>query len=225
MKVLELFKGSGSITEYYKNNNEVEVISLDFDKRYKPDILTDIMEWDYKQYPVGYFDIIWGSPECKIFSQLQYPLCVAKGKTQSDYKIKRKWDSVEHLREEQKKHSIYINKTIEIIEYFNPTYYYIENPMYSKIWDYVTNKKYLEKFILVDYCAFGYVYKKPTRILTNKDLKNERCKCVGDPKHEMRIGAVSKKFSKDRSTKQKPDNTTLKKRYSLPQPLMKYLLD
>ena len=29
MKVLELFKGTGSITAYVKSNNKVEVVSLD----------------------------------------------------------------------------------------------------------------------------------------------------------------------------------------------------
>ena len=30
------------------------------------------MKFDYKQFPVGHFDIIFASPECKVFSQLQY---------------------------------------------------------------------------------------------------------------------------------------------------------
>ena len=34
MKVLELFKGTGSITNFYKNNKSVEVISLDILKKY-----------------------------------------------------------------------------------------------------------------------------------------------------------------------------------------------
>ena len=58
MKVLELFKGSGSITKYYQNNDDVEVISLDFEKKYNPTICCDIMEFDYKQYDIGYFSII-----------------------------------------------------------------------------------------------------------------------------------------------------------------------
>ena len=35
MRVLELFKGSGSITKFYENNNDVEVISLDILKKYR----------------------------------------------------------------------------------------------------------------------------------------------------------------------------------------------
>ena len=43
MKVLDLFSGSGSIKKYFKDKENVEVISLDFCKKYKPDILVDII--------------------------------------------------------------------------------------------------------------------------------------------------------------------------------------
>ena len=49
MKVLELFKGTGSITKYYENT-DIEVISLDILQKYNPTICTDIMTWDYKVY-------------------------------------------------------------------------------------------------------------------------------------------------------------------------------
>ena len=110
MNVLELFKGGGSITDYFKDihidnadNPIVNVISLDIEKKYNPSIVSDIMEFDYKQYPVGYFDIIWASPEFKIFSQLLYCL------------IGKKWKYTNELEEEQTKNSKYIHKKIEII--------------------------------------------------------------------------------------------------------------
>ena len=213
MKVLELFKGSGSIGKHFENKPDVEVISLDILPKYKPTICCDIMEFDYKQYPVGYFEIISASPECKIFSQLQYT------------HIGKKWRDKEELFEEQKKHSKFINKTIEIIEYLQPKYYFIENPRYSKIWDYIENEKYVDKFIIVDYCSFDYRYKKPTKILTNKNLDNHLCKCTGNPKHPMRLGAASKQFLTARPNIQAPDNTTLLERYSIPPKLLEYLFD
>lgn len=199
MKVLELFKGSGSITNYYKDNKEVEVISLDIVKKYNPTICSDIMNFDYKQFDIGHFDIIWASPECKIFSILQNTW------------IGRKWKSREHLTEEQKKHSKFINKTIEIIDYLKPKYYFIENPNSSKIWDFIENKNYTKDFVIADYCQFGYKYKKPTKILTNKKLENVRCKCIG--KHEIKMGALG------------TQKTTLLERYSLPPKLLDYLLN
>ena len=212
MKVLDLFSGSGSIKKYFKDKENVEVISLDFCKKYKPDILVDIMKWDYKEYPVGYFDIIIAGPECKIFSNLQYTW------------IGRKWRDKEHLAEEQKKNAIYINKTIEIIEYFNPEYYFIENPLYSKIWEHVENKDYLNDFVIVDYCAFGFDYRKPTKFLTNKKLENVRCKCQGKPKHKFRLGACSDEFLKNRPNNTMKDPTNTLERYSYPPKLLDYLL-
>ena len=58
MKVLELFKGSGSISEYFENTDN-EIISLDIVSKYLPTICCDIMEWDYKEYPVGHL-ILFG---------------------------------------------------------------------------------------------------------------------------------------------------------------------
>ena len=42
------------------------VISLDRDL--EADIKCDILNWDYKQFPVGYFDVIWASPPCTEYS-------------------------------------------------------------------------------------------------------------------------------------------------------------
>lgn len=48
MKLLELFKGTGSVGKVaYKLG--FDVISLDLDPIYKPHILTDILKWDYKE--------------------------------------------------------------------------------------------------------------------------------------------------------------------------------
>jgi len=211
MRVLELFKGSGSITKYYENKPDVEVISLDILEKYKPDICCDIMTWDYKQYPVEHFDIIWASPECKIFSMLQNTW------------VGRKYKDMNHLNEIRKIDSKFINKTIEIIEYFKPKNYFIENPLHSKIWDFVENKQYLENYINVCYCYFGYEYKKPTKILTNKSLKNKMCICKGIPKHKINLGSCSKEFLLSKGLEH-IDQTSLEQRYSIPPKLIDYLL-
>ena len=221
MKVLELFKGTGSITNFYKNNKSVEVISLDILKKYNPTICCDIMDWDYKTYPVGYFDIIFAGPECKVFSSLQNANCIAHNKTAEDYKKKMTYKSIEELNKVRQDNSIYINKTIEIIEYFKPKKYFIENPQYSKIWDYVENKKYLDKYFLTTYCYWGTTpYKKPTKFLTNIDYEHKCCKCE---KHNIHLGISSKK--KMEQKKVGYDNSRLKDRYEYPYEMLKYLLN
>ena len=63
---------------------------------------------------IGYFDIIWASPECKVFSMLQ------------NTHIGKKWNNKEELENVRKDNSIFINKTIEIIDYLKPEFYFIE---------------------------------------------------------------------------------------------------
>ena len=208
MKVLELFKGSGSITNYY-SNSDVEVISLDILENYNPTICCDIMDFDYKQYPVGYFDIISASPECKIYSSFQYIFHIGIGKKHKDKN---------DLENKQKNDSKFINKTIEIIEYLKPKYYFIENPLSSNIWKYIENKNYIDKYIIVDYCYFGYDYKKPTKILTNKILENKRCSCKN---HKINIGATRKDMKK----KYDQVKYNLLHRYSIPPKLLDYLFN
>ena len=195
MKVLELFKGSGSITKYYEGSN-TEVISLDIVKEYNPTICCDIMDFDYKQYPVGYFDIIWASPECKIYSSIQ-PILV--GRVHKDK---------EDLIRKQIENSIYINRTIEIIKHLKPRYYFIENPQFSSIWKYIDDIEFKELCINVDYCYFGYDYKKPTKILTNRVLENRKCKCK---RHNKLVFKMTGKKQ-------------LEEKYSIPQSLLEYLL-
>jgi len=206
MKVLELFSGSKSITKFFQNLPNVEVISLDFEKKYNPDICCDIMEFDYKQFDIGHFDIVWASPECKVFSQLQNTLLGRKGGSINK----------EELIKKQLENSKYILKTIEIIKYLNPKYYFIENPQYSTIWNYIPQEFNIG--INVSYCKFGYDYQKNTRILTNKVLENCLCKkknkifeCCGLSKHKSSIGNLG------------TQKQTLLERYSIPQDLLKYL--
>ena len=206
MKVLELFSGSKSITKFFENLPNVEVISLDFEKKYNPDICCDIMEFDYKQYDVGHFDIVWASPECKVFSILQNSLLGRKGG----------FINKEELIKKQLENSKYILKTIEIIKYLNPKYYFIENPQYSTIWNYIPQEFNIG--VNVSYCMFGYDYKKNTRILTNKVLEDCLCKkknklnlCNNKNIHNATIG----KFGSQKQT--------LLERYSIPQDLLKYL--
>jgi hypothetical protein len=216
MRVLELFKGTGSISRYFNQTDgaaaadgKTEVISLDILPRFGATICCDIMLWDYKSYPRGYFDIIWASPECKVFSALN---STNVGPT-------RKYKTKADLIQVQKENSKYILRTIEIIEYFNPTNYFIENPLHSKIWEYIPDSyKPTENSVVVDYCYFGYPYKKPTRILTNKVLENRRCACT---RHQYQIGITTRNKL---LPGQAPDKTTTIQRYEVPKDLIEYLL-
>jgi site-specific DNA-cytosine methylase len=101
MKFLELFSGTGSVGTVAKRLHW-HVVSLDLKNA---DINCDILEWDYRQYPSGYFDFIWSSPPC-----IEYSIAKTTGI--------RKIDEANKI----------VLKILEIIEYFKPTVWFIENP-------------------------------------------------------------------------------------------------
>ena len=197
MRLLELFCGFKSVSTIACSMG-YECISLDINPKFNPDICMDIMEFNPKCYPRNYFDCIWASPECKIWSIVQNSL------------IGRKWESLDELNEERKHHVKFVEKTLEIIQYFSPAKWFIENPFSSKM-------KTLDclqgfNFYVYDYCQYNDgAYKKPTIIWTNRtDLQSNRCKCKTHTKWDYI----------ERGT----DMTRLQCRYHIPANLIRYLL-
>jgi len=198
MRLLELFSGTKSVGKVAKELG-YEVLSLDIDGN--ADININILEWDYKQYPVGYFDVIWASPPCNTFSCLRRSWIGRKLKYFGDVIV-----TAEMLDNDMVQVGVPIlRRTEEIINYFNPNVYFMENPKTGKMKDYVDRP-----FYDVDYCAYGFHYRKPTRIWTNKEnFIGLRCSCVG--KHKVGVG-------------QGTDRLTLKDKYSIPTKLIYDLL-
>ena len=60
MKLLELFSGTKSVGKVAEQLG-YDVVSLDLKNA---DINCDIMNWDYTEYELGYFDVILSSPPC-----------------------------------------------------------------------------------------------------------------------------------------------------------------
>jgi hypothetical protein len=197
MNLLELFSGTGSVGKVAKEFG-YSVVSLDLKNA---DINTNILDWDYTIYPEGFFETIWASPPCSTFSNIQSCLIGRNGKTKETI-IKRIENEGLPI----------LNKTLEIINYFKPRYFFIENPQTGKMKDYLIDLPYID----VDYCMYSdWGYKKPTRIWTNKEgLIGKRCdkKCFGfqNNKHAIKI------------TKGK---TTLSERYRIPPKLVSFLLN
>ena len=64
-----------------------------------------------------------------------------------------------------------LNKSLEIIDYFKPKYFTLENPAFCRSRDFIKN---IDNTI-VDYCKYGFPYQKPTRIWNNFNFKGKRC--------------------------------------------------
>lgn len=137
----------------------MEDISLDFDEKFKPDILTDILEWDYKGWFEKYKftpDFIWASPPCNTFSPLAYPFKERNPQTATPYSERAKLGTK------------ILYKTLEIIDYFkklNPKLLFvIENPKGM-----MRKDKQIKKLNIATttYCAYGDIKKKLTDFFNN----------------------------------------------------------
>ena len=113
MHLLELFAGTKSVG---KVADELgwDVVSLDLQDA---TINCNILDWDYTQYAPGTFDVIWASPPCNTFSCARQQQIGRNGYTK---------ESLQHDIEQIG--LPLLHKTLEIISYFEPKYWFIENP-------------------------------------------------------------------------------------------------
>ena len=111
MNCLDLFSGTGSFKKCCDDIG-YDCLSVDIDGR--SDITCDIMNWDYKKY--NNFDIIWASPPCEKYSNLKYTWS-------NKQKVSEGWVEADKL----------VSKTLEIIDYFKPTLWFIENPYIGEL--------------------------------------------------------------------------------------------
>jgi site-specific DNA-cytosine methylase len=202
MRLLELFSGTGSVRKAVGHLFD-EIVSVDILEKFQPTECADILRWDYKKFPTGHFDVIWASPPCTEFSALLF--------ARPDRP--RNLDLADSI----------VKKTIEIIEYFNPDKWFIENPKTGMLKD----REFMlgVPFVDVDYCRYSdWGYKKQTRIWTNIDYEGKTCngKCgnmVGK-KHKKSVGNSSYKNKYGTET----DYTIrLANRYRIPEKLIREL--
>ena len=205
MKVLELFSGTGSVGKVCKKKGW-DVISVDI--LLPATIKADIMKFDYKQYDKDEFDIVWASPPCTFYSNLQNSW-IGRPKKNKPTVTK---ESIELNRIEADK---LVQRTLDIINYFNCDYWFMENPQTGNL-----KKRDVVKdlpFYDVDYCMYSdWGYKKRTRVWTNKKdfnnlLCNKKCGNMTDNKHNINIGGGSKANNK---------GTSLHDRYRIPESLI-----
>ena len=159
MRLLDLFSGSCVVSRIAQHEFGLETISLDWGR--PADIQEDVMTWDYRRFPPGHFDVIAASPDCKVWSQLRTTL-----------KNRYPWWTKERIA-----HDIetigkpMVDKVREIITYFQPRFWWIENPRTGKMKTYITDLPFVD----VDYCRYGLDRQKPTRLWTNVPIVGKEC--------------------------------------------------
>ena len=141
MRILELFAGNGSVGNVFRDEGW-EVVSLDRDM--DADIRTDIMDWDYRTYEPGHFDVIWSSPPCTEYSRA-------------------KSVGIRKIAEANQ----VVQRTLDIIDYLKPTYWFLENPQTGLLKEQpmMQDRSYTD----IDYSKYGMPYRKRTRIWNNLD--------------------------------------------------------
>jgi C-5 cytosine-specific DNA methylase len=150
--LLELFSGTHSVSKVAEPLG-YEVVSVDRDMEATHQC--DIMDWDYKQYPPKHFDVIWASPPCT-----EYSRALTTRPRDIDYA------------------NTIVQKTLDILEYFEPRYWMIENPQSGLLKEQV--QMYGLPFKDIDYCKYGMPYRKRTRIWNNVFTWIPRGLCMKD---------------------------------------------
>jgi len=201
MKLLDLFTGSGSVAKVAREIG-YDVTTLDIDPRTKPDICADILTFDYTT--LDHYDVIFSSPPCDTFSHARKSNIGRNGYTAESIACDISEVGLPILR-----------RTQEIINYLQPTYYFIENPYTGEMKKYINEIPYI-----FDYCMFGFDYRKRTAIWSNKPLQSclcdkshlvdgkHRATCIGTSKTQKGQGGGSCKIG----------------RYAIPQSLLKHIL-
>ena len=156
-RLLELFSGTGSVGKAFKDLGW-EVVSVDNCGEFAPDILTDILQWDYAAaYPPGHFEVVHASPPCT-----QYSRARTTGPP-------RDLEGADRL----------VQRALDIIEYFEPRYWWLENPATGLLHTRPCVQHLPEPY-LVSYCMYGAPYKKLTHLWSNcphfrPRVCNKRC--------------------------------------------------
>jgi hypothetical protein len=176
MRALVLFKGTGSIDKALEAAGW-EVHSVDIDPKFQATETCDIMAWDPSRFDVGHFDFIWASPVCTEFSIV----------LQNRPRVLERGDAL-------------VQRALFIIETLQPRWWLLENPQTG----YLKTRPYMQglPFVDVDYCKFGFPYRKRTRLWGNVPFvppalcsKEHRCNRYENGRHPVTINRAPRHVS------------------------------
>lgn len=212
MNILVLFDGAGCVSNTARKLGH-NVFSSDILSGDHITYVTDILDFDKSKVPFN-IDFIWASPPCETWS-----ICTATGggnRYWVSVKDKNKviditervvFDETKRFQRcpnkaigKRELHTMLLEKTVELIRYYNPPVWVIENPATGYM------RHYLKRLInfydnKTTYCQYGLTYRKETSLFSNIILNLKHCK-KGDPCHGDHL-YPSWEEGKDRIFKQK----------------------
>ena len=139
-RLLVVCSGTGGVGGVF-NMHGWEVVSLDIDPKTQPTIVCDICAFEYTQLG-GTYDAVWCSLPCQM-----YPIA------RSEAIVPRDLEGSDRI----------VQRCKNMIAWFQPSTWFIENPQSGllKRREVVAGMPYAD----VDYCNFGFQYRKRPRIL------------------------------------------------------------
>ena len=178
-------------------------MSVDYNPRFGPTIMADVLEWDYAgAFPPGHFDVVFACPPCEQFSRARTT------------KV-RDLASAEDI----------VVRTLKIIRYFKPRLWFLENPRQSllRTLPCMTGIPHVD----IDYCQFSswaddWGYRKQTRfwggphVATLKDHVCDPATCPNTVErdgrwvHREKLGGKRMRFGRN-------------KKYRIPEGAIRYL--
>ena len=190
LKVLDLFSGTQSVRKALDEMNiEYEYYGIDIYSPEEKNVILDLSQDDIVSELIGVLpkgwipDFIWASPICNYFS---IATAVNGGTVyfeRTKYGVKPR-ENLKPLQNTQFKNytleeiteknslSIKLVKNMQLILDYYDVDFVIENPRTSYM-IYYLNPLYVPN--KVDYCMYGFEYKKPTTIYSNYNLGLKTC--------------------------------------------------
>ncbi len=144
MRLLSLFDGTGSLSIPFLEAGW-EVQSLDIDGRHGATLVCDIRTWDFSEEPC--LDVLWAACPCE-----SYSCANTRGKRNlvlADSLVAMKWEIITHF-----------------LRLHPCMLWFVEQPDSSMLWRRAVGIP-LTPTVRLDYCQFGALYRKRTRLATN----------------------------------------------------------
>ncbi len=195
MRTLELCCGTKSFSKHAQELGH-STLTVDCNYHENPDLCVDVRTLFFGK---GSFDFVWCSPPCQHYS---------KAKTVGVRNFQH-YDSI-------------VAACIRIIKEIQPTYWCIENPQ-----GLLATRPIMEELknnlSTVDYCMYGFPYRKTTHLWNNFNFEGQRCKydCGATIPGTKRHMQHAQKGNKCTWTGTK----SIDQRHSLPPKLMAELFD